>query len=98
MSPTPQSTSPGSAPTSDQPTPFPSSGAAQASRDTVKRVTTAAHETIDRAADAATSVADRVASSGDRLYAECRAYMNENPAKALGIAVAIGFLLGRLSR
>ncbi len=73
-------------------------------RDTVERVSAAAHETIDRLASGANQMADKV-SDQTRRMAEApthaldvsRSWVAERPFEAVGAALAIGFILGRLT-
>lgn len=70
----------------------------------VNRVTSGAHEAVDRIADAATYAADTLgAKSGQikdaqvRLMEDYGAYVREHPFTSLGIVVAVGFLIGKLT-
>jgi ElaB/YqjD/DUF883 family membrane-anchored ribosome-binding protein len=70
----------------------------------IDRLRTSAHETVERAAALASSAADRVsARSGDVLAAKdewmntTRGYVRDHPVAALGIALAAGYLLSRLT-
>ncbi|MCP5145448.1 MAG: hypothetical protein H6978_11615 [Gammaproteobacteria bacterium] len=79
--------------------------AAEAAYPFVERLTEQAHNAVDRMAGAATSTADGVAEKAtdakllsDQVVADCSAYMQKNPLKALGIAVATGFLVSRILR
>jgi ElaB/YqjD/DUF883 family membrane-anchored ribosome-binding protein len=69
----------------------------------VHRMASGAHEAIDRAAGVAAQAAEAVDEKGGELRAlqvewldKSRAYIRDNPVKALGIAVVGGFLLSRL--
>jgi ElaB/YqjD/DUF883 family membrane-anchored ribosome-binding protein len=80
--------------------------------DTQKKVVDGAHEitnrvhtTVDRAAALAHSAADQVSTktdewihTQDRLLSSTREYIREQPMAALGIALAVGFLLSRITR
>jgi ElaB/YqjD/DUF883 family membrane-anchored ribosome-binding protein len=80
--------------------------------DTQKKAVDGAHElasrvhsTVDRAAALAHSAADQVSTktgewihTQDRLLAGTREYIREQPMMALGIALAVGFLLSRITR
>ena len=70
-----------------------------------ERVRQNAHQTVDRLADAAQSAAERLSMTSEDLMARqeqiigaARDYVREKPLTALGIAVAAGFILSRLSR
>jgi len=72
---------------------------------TVDRIASGAHEAVDRVAAAANSAAERLSGKGDELLASkdqwlqaCSGYVKENPLTSLGIAVAVGYLLSRLTR
>jgi ElaB/YqjD/DUF883 family membrane-anchored ribosome-binding protein len=71
----------------------------------VDRIASSAHEAVDRVAAATTSAAERLSGKGDELLASkdqwlqaCSGYVKENPLTSLGIAVAVGYLLSRLTR
>ena len=71
----------------------------------IDRLTQSAHHAVDRVATAATSAADRVQNVGDTKYGHMAqewteqgcAYVREHPMAAIGIAVAAGYLLSRLT-
>ena len=72
---------------------------------TVDRIASGAHEAVDRVAAAANSAAERLSGKGDELLASkdqwlqaCSGYVKDNPLTSLGIAVAVGYLLSRLTR
>jgi ElaB/YqjD/DUF883 family membrane-anchored ribosome-binding protein len=76
---------------------------ADAADPVVLRMASGAHEAIDRAAGVAAQAAEAVDEKGEELRAlqvewldKSRAYIRDNPVKALGIAVVGGFLLSRL--
>ncbi len=76
---------------------------ADAADPVVHRMASGAHGAIDRAAGVAAQVAEAVDEKGEELRAlqvewldKSRAYIRDNPVKALGIAVVGGFLLSRL--
>lgn len=63
------------------------------------------HQAVDRIADVATHAAERIAEqklvfnkARSDLIDDCRTYVGDNPALALGVAVAAGFLLRHLVR
>jgi ElaB/YqjD/DUF883 family membrane-anchored ribosome-binding protein len=68
----------------------------------VDRVTESAHNTIDRVASAATHAAEqftdgRLAHTAQEWRASTATYVREHPLTAVGIAVAAGYLLSRLT-
>ncbi|MGE5523894.1 MAG: glycine zipper domain-containing protein [Rhodospirillaceae bacterium] len=72
---------------------------------TVNRATERVHETVDRVADAATSSLQQLGINSeewlamkDRAVETTRGYVRENPLMALGIALAVGILLARITR
>ncbi len=85
-------------------TPYPTSTSMSGSEtqqratETIDRLASRAHDTVDRVSAQASSMANRMGSSGEQYYEQTRQYMIANPMRALGIAVAAGFLLGRLLR
>ncbi len=77
--------------------------AANATDHVVHRMASGAHGAIDQAAGVAAQAAETVDEQGEELAAlqvewldKSRAYVRDNPVKALGIAVVGGFLLSRL--
>ena len=71
----------------------------------VARVAGKVHQTVDKVAEAATPTAqwlsakgEHLAASGRSAVADARVYVTANPWQSLGVAVAAGFLLGRLAR
>jgi ElaB/YqjD/DUF883 family membrane-anchored ribosome-binding protein len=72
---------------------------------TVNRVSDSAHETVDRLADTASTAmeqwgvkAEELLAMKDRAMDTTRTYVRENPLVALGIALAVGILLARITR
>jgi ElaB/YqjD/DUF883 family membrane-anchored ribosome-binding protein len=70
----------------------------------IERVSEGAHDAVDRVASVAKSAANRVGemneqwmSAKDEWIDTTRGYVREHPLAALGIAVAVGYLLSRLS-
>ena len=71
----------------------------------IDRVAQAAHQAVDKAAGAAAPTAEWLGEQGENLKATqkkliddtCK-YVAENPLKAVGIALAAGFLISRLVR
>lgn len=71
----------------------------------IAHAATAAHQAVDRMAGAAVPTAEWLAAKGESLNAsqeklvnDTRSYVSANPLKSVGIAVAVGFLISRLSR
>jgi len=72
--------------------------------DTFRRVASGAHDAADKVAEATTGAAESLSEAGEKArevqqewFKTAGEYVQENPLKALGIAVAVGFLLSRLS-
>jgi ElaB/YqjD/DUF883 family membrane-anchored ribosome-binding protein len=79
--------------------------AARKAKPAIDQVAALAHKAVDKAADTAAPAADWLAEQGDslivtqkKLVADTSAYISANPLKAIGIAVAAGFLLSRVLR
>ena len=77
---------------------------ADPARSAVDRVSSAAHESVDKLASGASSVADRfadqtrrVSEAPARALGVSRSWVQENPLEAVGAALALGFILGRLT-
>ncbi|MEO6321510.1 MAG: hypothetical protein ABIR56_12625 [Polaromonas sp.] len=77
---------------------------ADPARNTVERVATAAHETVDKLASNAAHVADRftdqahwVSEAPGRVLEGSRSWVQEKPLEAVAAALALGFILGRLT-
>ena len=73
-------------------------------RHTVDRVSTAAHETVDKLASGAAGVADRfsdqarwVSEAPGRAMDTSKSWIQDKPLEAVGVALALGFLIGRLT-
>ena len=71
----------------------------------VSRAADVAHQAVDKMAEAAAPTAEWLAGKGEALtatgrnaIADARVYIAANPWQSLGVAVATGFLLGRLAR
>jgi ElaB/YqjD/DUF883 family membrane-anchored ribosome-binding protein len=78
--------------------------AARPLHSTVDRVSTAAHETVDKLASSASNVADRfsdqtrrVTEAPSRAVDFSKSWVQERPLEAVGAALALGFILGRLT-
>lgn len=72
---------------------------------TVSRLASAAHQTVDKLADSAGHVADKFADEARRVKQVplqavdySRSWVQDRPLEAVGAALAIGFLIGRLTR
>jgi ElaB/YqjD/DUF883 family membrane-anchored ribosome-binding protein len=70
----------------------------------IDRVRNTAHDTVERAAAAASSAADRLSVRSEEWIASknewmdaTRGYVREHPFAAMGMALAAGYLLSRLT-
>jgi ElaB/YqjD/DUF883 family membrane-anchored ribosome-binding protein len=70
----------------------------------IDRLTESAHSAIDRATQTASQVAQQFSERGEEYLAmkdeyveSAREYVRENPFMALGIALAAGYLFGKIS-
>jgi ElaB/YqjD/DUF883 family membrane-anchored ribosome-binding protein len=70
----------------------------------IDRLSESAHSAVDRAAQGAAQVAERFGEKGEELLAmkddyveQAREYVKENPIMALGIALAAGYLFGKIT-
>lgn len=77
---------------------------ADPARNTVDRVSTAAHETVDKLASEASSLSSRISdqarcmSDAPRQALDCsKSWVQDKPLEAVGLALALGFIVGRLS-
>ncbi len=73
-------------------------------RNTVDRVSTAAHETVDKLASEASHAAGRfsdqahwVAEAPGRALDCSKSWVKDKPLEAVGMALALGFIVGRLT-
>ena len=71
---------------------------------TVDRMSNAAHETVDKLASSVNHVADRfsdqtrfVTEAPSRAIEFSKSWVQDKPLEAVGAALAIGFILGRLT-
>jgi ElaB/YqjD/DUF883 family membrane-anchored ribosome-binding protein len=71
----------------------------------IDRAARAAHDTVDKLARAAGPAADWLNQSAEQLKQQqqqiadgCRAYVRQRPLVAIGVALAVGYLAGRLVR
>lgn len=77
---------------------------AEPARSTVDRLSSAAHQTVDKLASNAAHVADRFSDQTRRLTEGpvhavdySKSWIQERPLEAVGAALALGFILGRLT-
>lgn len=70
----------------------------------IDRLSESAHGAIDRATQTAAQVAERFGEKGEELLAmkddyieTAREYVKENPIMAVGIALAAGYLFGKIT-
>ena len=77
---------------------------AEPARSTVDRMSSAAHETVDKLASNAAQVADRFSEQTRRVTEApaqaldySKSWIQEKPLEAVGVALAVGFILGRLT-
>jgi len=78
-------------------------GNGQGKHEPVERVADGAHETVDKVAEATHHATDAISEKAAQLQdlqeewmENAREYINKNPVKSVGIAIAGGFLLSRL--
>jgi ElaB/YqjD/DUF883 family membrane-anchored ribosome-binding protein len=71
----------------------------------VNRLASAAHQTVDKLAHSAGNVAEKFADEARRVKQApaqavdySKSWVQERPLEAVGAALAIGFLIGRLTR
>jgi len=79
--------------------------AARAAMPAIDRAAAIAHQAVDRATSAAAPTAQWITSKGEHLNATRKAWAEEtckfvssNPGTTIGVALAIGFLIGRIRR
>ena len=72
--------------------------------ETFNRLTDSAQQTLDRVTDAASQTANRLSEKGQELWERrgeavdtARSYVREHPLATIGIAIAIGLLISRLT-
>lgn len=70
----------------------------------IDKLSESAHSAVDRATQAAAQVAERFGEKGEEWLAmkedyveQARDYVKENPLMALGIALAAGYLFGKIT-
>jgi ElaB/YqjD/DUF883 family membrane-anchored ribosome-binding protein len=68
------------------------------------KLSESAHSAVDRATQTAAQLAERVGERGEELLAmkddyveQAREYVKENPIMAVGIALAAGYLFGKIT-
>jgi len=71
----------------------------------IARATQMAHQTVDKVADVAGPTAAWLSAQGEHLasaqrtaVSDARAYISANPWQSLGVALAAGLLIGRMTR
>jgi ElaB/YqjD/DUF883 family membrane-anchored ribosome-binding protein len=71
----------------------------------IDRAAQAAHQTVDKVAQAAAPAADWINQNAEQLKQQqeallegCRTYVRDRPLVAVGVALAAGYLVGRLAR
>ena len=77
---------------------------AEPARSTVDRMSSAAHETVDKLASNASHVADRFSEQTRRVTEApaqaldySKSWIQDKPLEAVGMALALGFIIGRLT-
>lgn len=77
---------------------------AEPARSTVDRAASAAHNTVDKLASGASSVAGKVSDQAHRFsdvplqaVDHSRAYIKDHPLQAVGAALLVGWMVGRLT-
>ena len=72
--------------------------------DTVAFATNAAHDAVNRLSNGATQVADRVSEQAARVseasgraVESSKSWIQDKPLEAVGMALALGFIIGRLT-
>ena len=70
----------------------------------IDKIAESAHSAVDRATQTAAQMAERVGEKGEEWLAmkddyveQAREYVKENPLMALGIALAAGYLFGKIT-
>jgi len=79
--------------------------AARKAKPAIDKVASMAHHAVDKAVDAAAPTADWLAAQGDslkatqkKLVADTCSYVSAHPLQSVAIAIAAGFLIGRVMR
>jgi ElaB/YqjD/DUF883 family membrane-anchored ribosome-binding protein len=70
----------------------------------IDKLSESAHSAVDRATQTAAQLAERAGERGEELLAlkddyveQAREYVKDNPIMALGIALAAGYLFGKIT-
>lgn len=70
----------------------------------IDKLSESAHSAVDRATQTAAQVAERFGEKGEELLAmkddyleQAREYVKDNPIMAVGIALAAGYLFGKIT-
>ena len=76
---------------------------ADPAHETVERLSSAAHHTVDKLAGGAAQMAHRfsgqarwMSETPPRLLASSKSWVQEKPLEAVGIALALGYFMGRM--
>ena len=76
---------------------------ADPAHETVERLSSAAHHTVDKLAGGAAQMAHRfsgqarwMSETPPRLLASSKSWVQEKPLEAVGIALAVGYFMGRM--
>ena len=79
--------------------------AVRAVKPAIARVAQIAHQTVDKVTDIANPTADwltkqseNLASTSRNAVADAKTYVSFHPWQSIGVALAVGFLIGRRSR
>ena len=79
--------------------------AASKAKPAIYRIAAKAHQAVDKVVDVATPTADWLAEQGEhlnsmqkKLVEDSCGFVSAHPLKAIGIALAAGFLIGRITR
>lgn len=82
-----------------------SDGAAEPVREAVDRLSSTAHQTVDKLADGAARAVDKLSSQHQwireappRALASSKSWIQGKPLETVGIALAVGYAVGRLLR
>ncbi|MDB5869135.1 MAG: hypothetical protein JWP96_1467 [Polaromonas sp.] len=76
---------------------------ANPAHDTVDRLSSVAHQAVDKVAGSVAGVADRfsdqarwISETPPRVLEASKSWVQEKPLEAVGIALAVGYVIGRL--
>ena len=74
-------------------------------RPAVEKITVGAHQAVEKIVGMASQAAGTVAEKSEQLHDiqqqlihDCRTYVRQKPVASLGIAIGLGFLIGRFLR